>query len=162
VVEVDVGTGRLWQPQCGASVVEVFLSGTEPREPCGGYFDYGQLMAGYQEPPMFTDSMAMDMQIEGVPDDMRIVKDPDAVDISENDTTGFASDSIVAEPAPPAPRVQDTLARPIEPPRRRERIAPPVPRPEPQPQPQPPVVIPPVDSTPAPLPRDSLVKAALR
>jgi penicillin-binding protein 1B len=43
VVDVDAATGLVWQPGCGPSVSEAFLSGTEPRQPCGGYFDGSQM-----------------------------------------------------------------------------------------------------------------------
>jgi membrane carboxypeptidase/penicillin-binding protein len=169
VVEVDVATGRLWQPQCGPNITEVFLSGTEPREPCGGGFDYGQILAGYQEPAMIMDSAMMDMPIDGA-HEMQVVNDPDAVDISPEDT--LVQEDSIPTYVPPAPRVQDTLSRPIQPPvqippRQRRTTPPPEqprpeqPRPEP-PKPEPPVVVPPVDSTPAPPPKDSLVLTSRR
>ncbi|MEO5511910.1 MAG: PBP1A family penicillin-binding protein, partial [Longimicrobiales bacterium] len=163
VVEVDAATGRLWQQQCGPNITEVFLSGTEPREPCGGGFDYGQILAGYQEPAMIMDTMMMDMPTDGTRA-MQIVNDPDAVNVSEADTPIQEQDSIPAY-VPPAPRVQDTLSRPIRPPvqvpPRQRRTPPENPRPEP-PRPEPPVVIPPVDSAPPPAPPKDSLRFALR
>lgn len=157
VVEVDAATGRLWQPQCGPNVTEVFLSGTEPREPCGGAFDYGQIIAGYQEPPMMMDSMMMDVPVDGTRD-MQIVNDPDATDMSDADTVVQQEEPLPVY-VPPRPRVQDTSSRPIQPPVQ----APPRQRPTPpaKPRPEPPVIAPPVDSS-SPTPVDSLLFALRR
>ncbi len=104
VVEVDAATGRLWQAECGPPVVEVFLSGTAPRESCGGYFDYGQIMAGFEEPALYGDSIAMDGQMES-DTATGIVKDPDEVEVPETPVP-VAADSIPVAPAPiPAPPI---------------------------------------------------------
>ena len=149
-VEVDVATGRLWQQACGPSVTEVFLSGTEPREPCGGYFDNGQLVAGFEEPAMMSDTTGMEIPVEGAgAHDVEIVKDPDAVEVPETDTASVKADSVPVEPQVPK-KAEDSSAKRAEPQRPRERA----------PQPTPPAV-PPVDSSKPtqapPPPKDSLV-----
>jgi len=127
IVEVDLATGRIWQPSCGPSVTEVFLAGTEPRDPCGGYFDYGQLMAAFEEPPMIMDTMAMGIPMEGM-DSMQIVNDPDERDISESDSLNADVDSIAVDvPVPPV----------VNPPVDTARVLPPPPPPAPPPAPPP-------------------------
>ena len=86
MVEVEAMTGRVWQPGCGPSVVEAYLSGTEPHDPCGGSFDGSQMLGMYEEPPMMTDSMAMQMQpYDTMTMNHEIVKDPDEADVSNQD-----------------------------------------------------------------------------
>ncbi|HEX2722759.1 MAG TPA: penicillin-binding transpeptidase domain-containing protein, partial [Gemmatimonadaceae bacterium] len=145
VVDVDAATGRVWREGCGPALREVFLAGTEPREPCGGAFDYGQLMAAFAEPGMIADTMMMQLPMEGT-HDMQVVDDPDAVEISGEDSVEIEDDSVSREV--PVPKV-DTI-----PPAERRRAD----RPRPAPPPTPPV-----DSTPpAPPPKEdslSLVRA---
>lgn len=124
VMEVDMATGRVWQQSCGPSVTEVFLAGTEPREPCGGYFDYGALMAVFEEPPTMMDTVGMAMPVEGT-EEMQIVNDPDEVDVSESDTLDVEVDSIPVDPPIPSP--VDTAP-----------VLPPPPPPPPAPPPAPP------------------------
>ncbi|MEO8577550.1 MAG: PBP1A family penicillin-binding protein [Gemmatimonadales bacterium] len=144
VVDVDIATGRVWQPSCGPRVAEVFLAGTEPREPCGGAFDYGQLMAAFEEPPMMMDTMSTSMPMEG---ETQIVVDPDAVDVSEADTTEV--DSVEVAPVmPPKPEV------------RPKPLPPPPPPPPPTPVEPPPTAPPP--PPPPPSKDDSLVVIARR
>ena len=111
MVEVEAMTGRVWQPGCGPSVVEAYLSGTEPRDPCGGYFDGSQMLGIYEEPPMMTDSMAMQM----MPYDTsalnhEIVKDPDEANITQDTSVSF--DTVgVARPIVDSTRIREERRR---------------------------------------------------
>jgi penicillin-binding protein 1B len=138
VVEVEAATGRVWQPGCGPSVVEAFLQGTEPRDPCGGFYDGTQSLTIYMEPGVFNDSMAMP-EFDQTYNQIEAVDDPDLADMSMVDTATEVNDE------------DDTVS-----------VRPPVITP---PEVRPPVVRPPVDSAPrprpparepAPPPRDSL------
>jgi membrane peptidoglycan carboxypeptidase len=125
MVEVEAQSGRVWQPGCGPSVVEAYLSGTEPREPCGGSYDGSQMRGIYEEPPMYNDQMAM-------PDyssQTEIVFDP--ADTAEND-----SDTAVDVEADTVTFEQSTIdtLRAREERRRRERQ---------QAPPPPPIIAPP-------------------
>lgn len=108
VVEVEAMTGRVWQTGCGPSVTEVFLAGTEPREQCGGYFDPGAMMAGFEEPAMFSDSMGMDMSLDPSQRDVEVVNDPDAME--------SADEVEVAEPAKPVETAPPVTPPPTSPP----------------------------------------------
>ena len=137
-IETEAMTGRVWQPGCGPSVVEVFLSGTEPRESCGGFFDGSFTMGQFEEPPMITEDMAASM-VEGMElSEPQMIHDPDSADMSSDDEDTAEEDTVVDSaqiPAPVPPPVVPREARPIPPP------------------PPPPPVIPP----PPPLPnRDTL------
>lgn len=104
IIQVDAATGRLWHAECGPPVIEVFLSGTAPREQCGGSFDYGQIMAGFEEPALMGDSIARDIPMEGSQADAEvIVKDPDEVEVPEVDPVPVPQDSLPVEPAPIPP-----------------------------------------------------------
>ncbi len=141
VMEVDMATGRVWQPACGPSVTEVFLAGTEPRDPCGGAFDYGALMAAFEEPAMLMDTTGMAIPMEGI-EEMQIVNDPDEVEVAESDSLEVEADSIAVEAPipPPVPRPRDPEPRPtppVNPPVDTSRVLPPSPRPAPPPAPPP-------------------------
>ncbi|HEU4879186.1 MAG TPA: penicillin-binding transpeptidase domain-containing protein, partial [Gemmatimonadaceae bacterium] len=122
IVEVEAATGRVWQPGCGPSVTEAFLSGTEPREPCGGYFDGSQVLSIYEEPGMMSEEMAAALAAaDSSMNRVEIVDDPDMAEIQEADTaieeqidTVLTKPPVVQPPvvqppviAPPPPR--DTL-----------------------------------------------------
>jgi hypothetical protein len=149
MVEVEAQTGRVWQPGCGPSVVEAYLAGTEPRDPCGGFYDGSQVMSIYEEPPVFNDQMAMpdySTQSEIVVDPADTASDADVNMDVEPDTVMFDKSTV------------DTM-RAREERRRREReqapppIAPPV-RIEPPVRPSPPPpASPPLDS----VKKDSLI-----
>jgi len=154
VVEIEAATGRVWQPGCGQVVTEAFLSGTEPREPCGGYFGE-QMLTGFEEPPMFSEEMAADMSMyDSAMSQVEVVDDPDAVEITEEEVAPEA-DSIGFE-IPVQPPV-DTLPR-SGPRRGRSRAAPPVT----PPVREPPVVVPPPSSPPvdSTAPRSDSVQVA--
>jgi penicillin-binding protein 1B len=128
VVEIEAVTGRVWQPGCGPSVTEAFLSGTEPRDPCGGVYDGMGALSIYMEPGLYNDS------IQAYPYDantkVETVTDPDLADMPDLDTTEVSIDTadvepppqvkppevkppevkppVVAPPAPPSPPPQDT------------------------------------------------------
>jgi penicillin-binding protein 1B len=89
-VEVEAMSGRLWEPGCGPSVVEVFLTGTEPRERCGGFYQGTYAMEGYEEPMMLTEEQAAQLLSEGM-DQSQIVVDPDAIEMSA-DTDGLSDE----------------------------------------------------------------------
>lgn len=123
IMEVEAFTGRLWQPGCGPAVSEVFLTGTEPRENCGGYFDESQIYVEFDEPPMMTDEMAMDMSVYDQRYQVQTIDDPDAIML---DSLGDEDD-----PDEPIP-LPDTVLR----------------RSQPRPVPTPPLdSIPPVDDS---------------
>jgi 1A family penicillin-binding protein len=142
IVDVDAATGRLWQPTCGPRITEVFLAGTEPRDPCGGYFDYGALIAAFEEPPMMMDTMSM----EGL-GETQIVVDPDETEVSESDSIGADIDSVETD-VPLPPEVE------IKPPPPTPRPAPPPPPPPPPPV-EPPALPPPPPAAPPPPPPPS-------
>ncbi len=146
IVEIEAATGRLWELGCGPSVVEAFLSGTEPREQCGGYFSGSLVMGPYEEPPMMTEEQwaewakSMSALREG-----EVVKDPDLSTMSDADTLDLdQADSIEAN------RQLDEARRELEEERRREQtrqpvntpVVPPpavaIPLPPPPPPPSPP------------------------
>jgi membrane carboxypeptidase/penicillin-binding protein len=149
MVEVEAQTGRVWQQGCGPSVVEAYLSGTEPREPCGGYYDGSQMIGIYEEPPMYNDQMAM-------PD----YSSPSEIVIDPADTAAMDSDTALYVEPDTVTFEQSTIdtLRAREERRRRERqqapppppiIAPPARLDTPivRPSPPPPTT-PPPDSTP--------------
>ena len=147
VMDVDAATGRVWQPSCGPGITEVFLAGTEPREPCGGAYDYGQVLAAFEEPALMMDTTGMMVPMDEM-SETQIVVDPDEVDVLEADTV--ETDSISVEPElPPDPRPQPP------PP-----AAPPPPAPPPPAAPPPPVAPPP--PPPPPSSEDSLLVTARR
>jgi penicillin-binding protein 1B len=87
MVEVEAATGRVWQAGCGPSVTEAFLSGTEPREPCGGYFDGSQVLSIYEEPGMMSEEMAAALAAaDASMNRVEIVDDPDLAEMQEADT----------------------------------------------------------------------------
>jgi penicillin-binding protein 1B len=131
VVQVDAVTGGLWGPGCGEAVTEVFLSGTEPHEQCGGFNESSFAMAPYEEPPMLTDEQADAMSNEGmsVPQS-EVVHDPDATDVSaEADTADEAS----ADDSTSAQRQINATSRDSAQQRRRGRVIPPTAQPIPTP-----------------------------
>jgi len=146
-VEVEAMSGRRWSPGCGPSVVEVFLSGTEPAEQCGGFYDGSMVMGGFEEPPMITEEQARMMEQMAQEmmrmHDREMVHDPDSM-VMSGDEEGSAEiqDDSIREPEPPPP------------PQRRQRqrqdqfpIRPPPEQRDTQPEPPPP---------PPPPPRDTL------
>jgi membrane peptidoglycan carboxypeptidase len=135
VVEIEALTGRVWQPGCGPSVTEAFLSGTEPRDPCGGVYDpYGTLSI-YMEPGIYNDSMAAAMYpYDTMTSRVEAVADPDLADMPDLDTAAVSVDTADIEPTPVAP--------------------PPAVKP---PEVKPPVVKPPPTPTPQPVPKDTTV-----
>ena len=111
--EIESMTGRLWQPGCGPSVVEVFLSGTEPRETCGGFFEGSYTMGQFEEPPMISEedaaAMVQGMELHAP----QMIHDPDSADMSSDDEEMTQDDTVVDSvrilaPPPPPPR-NDTL-----------------------------------------------------
>jgi 1A family penicillin-binding protein len=107
VVDVDAATGLVWQPGCGPSVSEAFLSGTEPHQPCG-YFDGSQMLTIYEEPALMSDSMAAEMApYDTSMSHVEIVDDPDMADIQEADTV--VKPPVVQPPVPAPPTPRDTL-----------------------------------------------------
>jgi penicillin-binding protein 1B len=143
-VEVEAMSGRRWSPGCGPSVVEVFLSGTEPQEQCGGFYDGSMVMGGFEEPPMISEEQARMME-QMAQEMMRMheremVHDPDSMVISgDEEDSAITQDDSIREPQPPPPprRIQ------VAPPRQREEQLPVRPPPEqrdtlPEPPPPPP------------------------
>jgi penicillin-binding protein 1B len=126
VVEVEAMTGRVWQPGCGPSVAEAFLSGTEPRDPCGGVYDGMGTLSIYMEPGLYNDS------IQAYPYDantqVETVTDPDLTDMPDLDTAEVSIDTADVE-SPPAVKPPEVKPPPIKPP----VVAPPAP-PSPPPQ----------------------------
>ena len=135
VIEIEAATGRVWQPGCGPSVTEAFLSGTEPRDPCGGAYDpYGTLSI-YMEPGIYNDSMAAAMYpYDTMTSRVETVTDPDLTDMPDLDTAEVSVDTADIEPTPVAPPPE------VKPP-----------------EAKPPVVKPPPTPTPQPLPKDTTV-----
>ncbi|HEX6574420.1 MAG TPA: PBP1A family penicillin-binding protein [Gemmatimonadaceae bacterium] len=140
IVEVEAATGRAWQQGCGPSVIEAFLQGTEPRDPCGGFYDGSQVLSIYMEPGMYTDSMAM----PEFDDSYRVdtIVDPDLADMSMVDTATEISDDDDTVAVRPPVIVPPEVRPPVQ-------TAPPSPRP-PVREPTPPV------REPTPPPRDTL------
>jgi membrane carboxypeptidase/penicillin-binding protein len=142
--EIEAMTGRLWQPGCGPSVTEVFLTGTEPREQCGGPFEGTFAMGEFIEPPMITDEQMQEMT-QGM--DMRppeVIHDPDSAEMtsSDEDSSGMESSAESVRVRPP---IDTTRRRPA-------RIITPPPAP-PNPvviRPPPPVILPPPPPPPPP------------
>jgi len=159
-VEVEAMSGRLWEPGCGPSVVEIFLAGTEPRERCGGFFSGTYAMEGYEEPSMITEEQAAQILSESFEQhESQIINDPDATDISA-DADGIAEESEedaaelerqfelerrdtaqlqrpigVPPPTDPPPVV---IPQPVSPPEASRLPPPPPPEPQPPPPPPPP------------------------
>ncbi len=94
MAQVDVMTGRVWQDGCGPGITEAFLSGTEPREPCGGGFEGDQMMA-FEEPAMISEQEAMAMSADAMAmgdRESQIVNDPAENDpTAQDDTTDAAN-----------------------------------------------------------------------
>jgi membrane peptidoglycan carboxypeptidase len=126
VVEIEAVTGRVWQPGCGPSVTEAFLSGTEPRDPCGGVYDGMGALSIYMEPGLYNDS------IQAYPYDantkVETVTDPDLADMPDLDTTEVSIDTADVEP-PPQVKPPEVKPPEVKPP----VVAPPAP-PSPPPQ----------------------------
>ena len=144
ITEVEAMTGRIWQPGCGPSVTEVFLTGTEPTERCGGPFEGSFAMGEFTEPPMMTDEQMQEMS-QGM--DMRppeVIHDPDSADLPSQDSSDeeSAADSVqVYRSRADTARRSDTT--------RHERVR--IIRPPPPPPPPPPqVIIPPPPPPPPP------------
>ncbi len=112
IVEVEAATGRLWQPGCGPSVSEAYLSGTEPRDPCGGAYDGMAALSIYMEPGIYTDTMAAIYPYDTMSARVEAVKDPDLADMPDLDTTEVSIDTADVEPAPKPPVVQPPVVKP--------------------------------------------------
>lgn len=132
MVEIEAATGRVWQPGCGPSVTEAFLSGTEPRDPCGGVYDpYGTLSI-YMEPGIYNDSMAARMYpYDTTTSRIEAVTDPDLANMPDLDTAEVSIDTTDTEPQPvaPPPEVKPPVVKPPV-------VKPPTPTPTPQPTPK--------------------------
>ena len=121
IVEVEAASGRVWQPGCGPSVIEAFLSGTEPRDPCGGFYDGMQNLSIYMEPPMLSDEMAAQMAAYDSAYRVQAIDDPDLADMSQVDTATEVEDTVIVDP----PRLDTTRARPpVQP----QPVEPPIPQ----------------------------------
>ena len=136
--EIEAMSGRLWRPGCGPSVVEVFLSGTEPRETCGGSFEGSYTMGQFEEPPMISEDAAAAM-VEGMElNEPQMIHDPDSADMSSDDEDAAeedtAFDSVQIRPPVPPP-VVPRESRPIPPPAPSEIPPPPPEIPPPPPPP---------------------------
>jgi 1A family penicillin-binding protein len=165
ITEVEAATGRIWRDGCGPPVTEVFLSGTEPREPCGGYWD-GQTLTQFEEPIYMTEEQWAEWarQMAGL-QDLEPVQDPDDIDMSAYDTVDVLDDidttdvaPLPVDPRPIAPPVIDSIPETRNPPVRdsvRPPVVPPAVIPPPAPRPTPP---PPPPPTPPPVPIDSLTR----
>ena len=151
IVEVEAATGRIWQTGCGPSVTEVFLSGTEPAERCGGLWD-GQILI-YEEPAFITEEQWAQWarEMAGLQELQPTELEPlDTAMFEMDDSLGVYDDIDTTEIEPPvieppviSPPVNDsTRIPPRNPPR--DSVTPPVVRP--------PVINPPVP----PVPVDSL------
>ncbi len=153
VVQVDAATGHAWQDGCGPAVTVAFLSGTEPRDPCGGGYEGDQTMAAYTEPGMISADQAMVMSGDAAamgthesqvidPAESDVTAREDTVSISDNiDTTGVQRAK--ETPRQRADRVQRDRARQQgqpspQPVRQPVDSQPTAPQPAPQPQPPPP------------------------
>jgi len=163
VVEVEAATGRLWHDGCGPSVVEVFLTGTEPSEPCTGIWDGQPMFTGFEEPMFITEEQWAEWarQMAGM-QEVQVIEDPEAMDTSiyfdtlgtSLDTADFTPterDSVVIPPILDSTRIARpprTDVRPRD--TTRPRVTPPTAPPRPLPPPPPPTpidsVTPPVDS----------------
>ena len=153
ILEVEAATGRVWRAGCGPSVVEVFLSGTEPRDVCGGYWEGDPTLTGFEEPSYLTEEQWAEWmrQMAGMQEDSLY---------PVIDTVGYeveieASDTIGVEPEDPEipvidsiPLPRDTIRPPVVPP----PVVPPPIIPPPPPSPVPPAAPP----NPPPVPIDSV------
>ncbi len=161
LAQVDIITGRVWQDGCGPGITEAYLSGTEPREPCGGGIGSDQMLAGFEEPAMISEQQAMDMSADAAAAGNRetqIVNDPAESDpTAQNDTAGVSDDG---DSVAVVPRRDTTGRRSDRPQPIRTRSTP---------QPVPPPVRQPVDTSPPPTPppppsppaRDTIPKSGL-
>jgi penicillin-binding protein 1B len=149
IVEIEAVSGRLWEVGCGPSVVEAFLSGTEPRDRCGGFYEGSLVLGPFEEPPMLTDDQLAEWaRMMSTLHEGEIVKDPEMSGINEADTVVDMEDIDSIE----ANRQIDEAARQLEEARRREQTTRSV---VPLPAPPPPVVLPPAP-TPPPPPTDTI------
>ncbi|MGI9044554.1 MAG: transglycosylase domain-containing protein [Gemmatimonadaceae bacterium] len=153
-MEIEAATGRVWRSGCGPAVTEVFLSGTEPREQCGGYWDGEPLFVEFEEPAYLTDEQWAEWA-RAMADTQYVqaIEDPEAFDMSVYDDsvsefeidTGRVRVPVIEQPIV-IPPVRDPVRPPV--------IAPPVTVPPPAPRPAPPPPAPPPSSPrpPAPVP----------
>ncbi len=108
VMEVEAATGGVWRAGCGQSVIEAFLAGTEPTQPCGGALG-DQMMSIYEEPGLLSDEMAAQMSAyDSGLSHVDPVNDPDLQDMSVVDTVTEVTRDTVSVELPP---VRDTLDR---------------------------------------------------
>ena len=113
VVEIEALSGRRWQPGCGPSVIEAFLSGTEPRDPCGGFYDGLQTLSIYMEPPVFSDEMAAEMAAyDSAMYRVQPVEDPDLANMPEIDTAEASVDTAEVDPPVITPPVVEPPVAP--------------------------------------------------
>ncbi len=156
IAQVDVVSGLLWQEGCGPAVTEAYLSGTEPRDMCGGGYQGDQMMV-FSEPGMISEQQAMAMAA----DEMAMGSHESQV-IDPADSGRSASEVTVEEPDTVRVEQPITLPPPVTPPivdrqrRDRQRVSPP---PVSPPVREPVAPRPPVDSRPSPpAPRDTIPK----
>jgi membrane peptidoglycan carboxypeptidase len=128
IVEVEAATGQVWRTGCGPSVVEVFLSGTEPTAPCGGVWDGNQVLGPFEEPAFISEEQWAEWarQMAGM-QEVQPVLDPDSIETSLDDSlTAEDLDTAIVEPPVVNPPV--IVPPPIEtrppPPRDTSVIAP--------------------------------------
>ena len=110
MAQVDAMSGRIWQEGCGPEITEAYLTGTEPREMCGGGFE-GQMLAGFEEPAMISEEQAMEMARDALETGHReaqIVADPAEPDTTSEPDTVAIPKPVVPE-APPPPK--DTIPK---------------------------------------------------
>jgi membrane carboxypeptidase/penicillin-binding protein len=166
-VEVEAMSGRVWEPGCGPSVVEIFLSGTEPRERCGGFYSGSYALEGYEEPMIITEEQAAELLSQGM-DRTQIIVDPDAVESSaDTDDLARESEAEMREMERQLEAHRLEMQRMDERRRRGGRVIPPIERAPVQPQsPLPPPVLPeslppqpqpPPPPPPPPATRDSIL-----
>jgi membrane carboxypeptidase/penicillin-binding protein len=78
VVSIEPSTGALWRPGCGARFEEVFLEGTEPRDPCRGRVEDPPLLALYEEPDSIS-AEEFDRWLREAPPQVEIVIEPSEI-----------------------------------------------------------------------------------
>ena len=111
MAQVDAATGRVWQDGCGPALTEAYLSGTEPRDICGGGIQGDQMMAGFTEPAMISEQQAMDMSADATATGnhaSQIVKDPAESDVESRNEPPVTRPQVDSQPPPPA---RDTIPK---------------------------------------------------
>lgn len=137
IMQVEAGSGRVWRSGCGPAVTEVFLSGTEPREPCGGYWDGQPMLTEFEEPAYMTEEQWAEWarQMAGM-QDVEAVEDPEEMNLSAyEDSLNAIQDAdttevevpVIDEPVVTPPVIDSGRPIPVPPP----VIIPPAPPPNP-------------------------------